>query len=133
MGSADDRAPRADTPDAATPADIGIAGPSPTAFQSGSVNLKRARLIRAWARTTASGLTRRCCADTTRAMRVPTLRASVRRPKLRPPQPWHAWDWSIDQSGATNDSGTLRCTDEAVAIGSGLALECGFQIIDNDL
>ena len=64
MGSADDRAPRADTPDAATPADIGIAGPSPTAFQSGSVNLKRARLIRAWARTTASGLTRRCCADT---------------------------------------------------------------------
>ena len=55
MESADDRAPRADSPDATTLADIGIAGPSaPTVSRSGSVDLKRARLIRAWAQTTAS-------------------------------------------------------------------------------
>jgi len=54
MGSADDRAPRADTPDATTPADIGIAGLSaPAASQSSSVDRKRARLFRGWAQTTA--------------------------------------------------------------------------------
>ena len=53
MGSADDRAPRADAPDALTPADMGIAGPSaPTVAQSSSADRKRVRLIRAWVQTT---------------------------------------------------------------------------------